>query len=127
MPELLELAGERSVIQHAKAAWNDHPCEMYLDHGSARPCMTEGHHWLPVFLQNQLYGRIINGELVWLCGTCHDNTHAWLYYLLGRWVEPRPHPPVRAKALAQKAFDFYRAAGGAESRDKLRQPDPRLF
>lgn len=95
------------VVEHAKAPAAERPCEMYRDHGSAVPCMTQGHHWYPVFLQNRVYGQIQDSTLAWLCGTCHDNIHAWLYFLLGERREPAPHPPPRAKAWAQQVFDWY--------------------
>lgn len=84
-----------------------HPCEMYRDHGSARPVVTQGHHAKPVYLQNRLYGKIVDGTLIWLCGTCHDNVHAWLYWILR---ERRFQPlgtPARAVAAAEKAMDWY--------------------
>lgn len=83
------------------------PCELYVDHGSARPSITEGHHIFPVYLQNRVYGRIERPDLIYVCSTCHENTHAWLYWLLGERREPNPHPPARAKALAQRAYDWY--------------------
>lgn len=83
------------------------PCEMYLDHGSARPSVTQGHHVFPVYLQNRKYGRIVHGELMFLCGTCHDNLHAWLYWLMGERKIPNPEPPRRAKAHAARVVDWY--------------------
>lgn len=87
----------------------DRPCAMYADHGSARPAMTQGHHIYPVYLQNRKYGQLRDGSLIFLCGTCHDNTHAWLYWLLGERREPAAPVPARAKAQAQIAFDWYNA------------------
>lgn len=95
------------AIAHERAPSALHPCEMYVDHGSARPSITQGHHAKPVYLQNRLYGRIIDGTLIWLCGTCHDNVHSWIYFLLGERREPNPHPPARAKQWAQKCVDWY--------------------
>lgn len=83
------------------------PCAMYRDHGSAAPSVTQGHHVRPVYLQNRKYGRIQDNTLLYLCGTCHDNTHAWLYWLMRERTKPNPEPPARAKALAQGAYDWY--------------------
>lgn len=81
---------------------------MYKDHGSSAPSLTQGHHIKPEFLQRRIYdGKEPHQELVYLCGTCHDNLHNWLYFLLGEWREPMPHPPARAKAWAQTAYDWY--------------------
>lgn len=82
------------------------PCEMYVDHGSSVPVITQGHHVYPVFLQNRKYGQIQDGTLQFLCGTCHDSVHAWLYWLLGERAQPAPTPP-RARLLAQRAYDWY--------------------
>lgn len=82
------------------------PCEMYRDHGSSLVVITQGHHVRPIFLQNRKYGRIQDGTLKFLCGTCHDSTHAWLYYLLGERQWPGDVPP-RAKMLAQEAYDWF--------------------
>lgn len=102
--ELLEWSLEGLPITASAA---ERPCEMYLDHGSARPAVTQWHHLFPIYLQNRVYGHIELPDLAFLCGTCHDNTHAWLYWLLGERREPTPHPPARAKALAMKAYDWY--------------------
>lgn len=83
------------------------PCQLYRDHGSARPSITQGHHLRPVYLQKRKYGRVLYGDLMWLCGTCHDNTHAWTYWLMGERKKPTPHPPLRARALAQAVIDWY--------------------
>lgn len=88
----------------------DKPCELYRDHGSAVPSVTQGHHVFPVYLQNRVDGRIMDPTLAWLCGTDHDSVHAWLYYLMGERRRPDPDPPPRAKALAQRAYDWYTAA-----------------
>lgn len=82
-----------------------HPCELYLDHGSAKPSITQGHHVKPVYLQNRKYGRIVDSTLMYLCGTCHDNVHAWLYHLMGERRMPDPVPPPRAQAQAREALD----------------------
>lgn len=92
-------------VRTAPAA--DKPCELYADHGSAVPSVTQGHHIYPVYLQNRKYGRIVSGELAYLCGTCHDNVHAWLYFIMGERREPRPTPPPRARRLAQRALDWF--------------------
>ena len=83
------------------------PCEMYRDHGSATPSVTQGHHVYPVYLQNRKFGEIRIATMVWLCGTCHDNVHAWLYWLMGERSKPNPQPPARAKAQAQIALDWF--------------------
>lgn len=101
-------------IRIASAA--DKPCELYLDHGSARPSVTQGHHPKPVYMQNEVYGKIVYGGVIYLCGTCHDNVHAWLYFLTGKRRRPDPDPPPRARAMAREAYDWYieaKAAAGA--------------
>lgn len=95
------------------AAAADRPCELYVDHGSARPSVTQGHHVFPVYLQNRIYGRITIPTLAYLCGTCHDNVHAVLYALMGERRLPDPMPPARARAMAQRAFDWYTEAVAA--------------
>lgn len=87
------------------------PCAMYKTHGSAVSVITEGHHIRPEFLQRRVYnGDTPDNEKVWLCPNCHTNLHAWLYFLLGEWREPNPHPPARSKAWAQEAYDWYQQA-----------------
>lgn len=87
----------------------DKPCELYQYH-APRPSRTQGHHRHPVYLQNRVYGKIQDPELMWLCGTCHDSTHTWISFLLGEAREPNPHPGKYHKAEAQKAVDWYRQA-----------------
>lgn len=89
------------------------PCEMYADHGSAEPAYTQGHHLRPLFLQKRLWGEVRDETLWWLCGTCHDNLHGWLYALLGEWSTPPLPPPPRARRAAQQVLDWYQAAAAA--------------
>lgn len=99
--------GREAVPIVRTAPASEHPCEMYLDHGSARPAFTQGHHRFPVYLQNRLYGRIIYGDLIWLCGTCHDNLHGWLYWIMReRRLEPVGVPP-RAQRAALEVYLWY--------------------
>lgn len=86
------------------------PCELYAHGGGSRPSVTEGHHIFPVYLQNRKYGRIRRPDLIFLCGTCHDNVHAWLYHLMGDRREPNPAPPPRAQRLAERAFEWFNTA-----------------
>jgi hypothetical protein len=83
-----------------------HPCELY-DYHRPVPARTQGHHIHPVYLQNRLFGRIVDNELLWVCGTCHDNVHEWLTFLLGEGRRPPPEPGRLAKAAAQRTFDWY--------------------
>lgn len=103
----LALAGEPM-----SASALDRPCQMYLDHGSAQPAVTQGHHRKPVYLQNRLYGRIVDPELWWLCGTCHDNVHAWLYWIMGERRQPAP-VPLRARREAEQTRDWFVGASTA--------------
>ena len=98
----LAMSGERL---EASAALR--PCEMYTDHGSARPSYTEGHHLHPVFLQNRVYGRILDPQLMWLCSTCHDNLHGELYWLLGERKRALIPVPRRARLLAEETHAWY--------------------
>lgn len=86
-----------------------HPCALYRQH---RPTvvMTDGHHRHPVFLQNEVYGRIRDPELLWVCSNCHDSIHAWLYHLLGQRKQPTVMPR-RARQEAERAYAWYMQAG----------------
>lgn len=83
------------------------PCVLYRDHGSAIPSFTEGHHRHPVYMQNEVYGGIRDPELLFVCSTCHDNIHGWLYYLTGKRRHPDPIPPPRARAEAERTLEWY--------------------
>lgn len=89
------------------------PCTLYKDHGSATPSITEGHHRHPVYMQNEVYGRIKDPELLYVCSTCHDNIHAWIYWLTGKRKQPNPLPPARARAEAQRTYEWYLSLTGA--------------
>lgn len=101
---LLELALTGDPIG---AMASDRPCELYSHSGGSRPSLTQGHHIYPVYLQNRKHGRIVRGELMFLCGTCHDNVHTWLYWIMGERKLYLPEPPPRAKALAKRAHDWF--------------------
>jgi hypothetical protein len=91
-------------IETAKAG--EHPCELYSYH---RPQVTrtQYHHTKPVYLQNDLYGKIVYGPDLWVCGSCHDSIHEWLSWLLGEARKPDPEPGRYAKASAQASYDWY--------------------
>lgn len=90
------------MIATATAA--EQPCSLYAYHAPA-VTRTQGHHVYPLYLQRRL--GVVNDEIRWLCGNCHDSVHEWLSWLLGEAREPSPHPPPRARALAQVAYDWY--------------------
>lgn len=92
----------------ATATASSRPCELYRYHAPA-PVRTQGHHRHPVYLQNRLFGRIVDNELLWVCGTCHDSVHEWVAYLLGEARRPSPEPGRLAKAEAERTVDWYRA------------------
>lgn len=96
-PPLTALASER-------------PCELYAHSCSPHPSRTQGHHRKAVYLQNRVYGKIVDGELMWLCGLCHDSVHDWLSWLLGEARKPSPEPGYKAKAEAVRTFQWYQQA-----------------
>lgn len=83
------------------------PCELYSHRASPRPSRTQGHHRHPVYLQNKVYGKIRDTELIWLCGLCHDSVHDWISFLLGEAREPSPHPGRKAKKEAEATVAWY--------------------
>jgi hypothetical protein len=90
--------------QTAKAS--DHPCELYRYH-HPYPVRTQGHHIHPVFLQNRVFGRIVDNELKWLCGTCHDSVTETIDWLLGEGRKPDPMPGRNVLVEAQRTLDWY--------------------
>jgi len=86
------------------------PCGLHAYH-APRPSRTQGHHRHPVYLQERVYGRTRDPELLWLCGTCHDSVHEWLSFLLDEARRPDPEPGRLAKAEAERSYAWYRAAG----------------
>jgi hypothetical protein len=99
------------VNEPAKAFAPEQTCQLVGYH-APEPVMVEYHHQRPVFLQNQLYGRIKYGPSLWVCSNCHDAIHAWLYYLLGEHRQP-PHIGRAAKAEAERTFAWYVAERAA--------------
>lgn len=77
----------------------EHPCQLHRYH-FPRVCVTQGHHRKPVYLQNKVWGRIVDPEVLWTCGTSHDNIHAWTYWLMGERSKPDPEPGRREKQEA---------------------------
>lgn len=95
---------DKEFLREATAA--SRPCQLHTYH-SPKPSRTQGHHRHPVYLQNRVYGHIQDSELLWVCGTCHDNIHEWLSWLLKENREPNPHPGRLAKAEATLSFQWY--------------------
>jgi hypothetical protein len=92
-----------------KAPAADQPCQI---HGYHKPkvCRTQHHHSKPQYLQLRLWGEIRYGPDTWVCGTDHDNIHAWLDWLLGDARKPNPEPGRAEKASAQGSYDWFVAA-----------------
>lgn len=88
-----------------KAFVDDETCQLVTYH-APEPVVVEYHHQKPVFLQNRLYGRILYGPSLWVCSSCHDSIHAWLYWLLGEHRQP-PRIGRAAKAEAERTFRWY--------------------
>lgn len=95
------------------------PCQLYKSH-SPWPCRVQGHHRHPVYLQNRVYGHIQDSELLWLCGTCHDNVHEWLSWLLREARKPSPEPGAYAKREAQRSYLWY--VEGMRAKDPAFEP-----
>lgn len=93
-----------------EAQASDKPCALYAHTAAPRPTRTQGHHRRPVYLQNRVYGRIRDPELMYLCGLCHDAVHDWISYLLGEARKPTIEPGMKHKAEARRTVDWYLAA-----------------
>lgn len=91
------------------------PCVLYAHTASPRPSRTQGHHRHPVYLQNRVYGRIEDPELLWACGLCHDSIHDWISWLLREARVPDPWPSPRARAEAERTVEWYRATLAANA------------
>lgn len=81
---------------------DDHPCELYGTHWPV-PIRTQYHHSRPVYLQNEVYGRIVYPADFWVCGTCHDSLHEVISWLLEEGREPSPLPGPRTKVRLKAA------------------------
>lgn len=89
-------------------------CQLYAHTRSPVPARTQGHHRHPVYLQNRVYGRIRDTELLWLCGLCHDNVHEAIGWLLGESRRPDPMPGRKALDEAERAVAWYQSAKEAQ-------------
>lgn len=87
----------------------ERPCQLYSYHWP-RPLRTQGHHRHPVYLQNRVYGHIIDNELLWVCGTCHDSLHEVISHLLGEGRKPSGHVGRKLRAEAQRTVTWYWSA-----------------
>jgi hypothetical protein len=72
-----------------------------------KPIRTQYHHSHPVYLQNRVFGRIVDPPDLWVCGTCHDSLHETIDWLLGEGREPSPKPGRKVLARAQATVDWY--------------------
>lgn len=97
------------TVESRTATAAERPCQLYTFH-APKVVRTEGHHRRPVYLQNRVYGRIRDPELLWVCGNCHDAIHEWLSWLLGEARKPNPEPGRKAKAEAARTLAWYREA-----------------
>lgn len=106
---VVEVALPEYVAAPVAATAASQPCELY-DYHAPKVVRTQGHHRHPVYLQNRVYGRILDPELLWVCGSCHDAVHEWIGFLLGETRRPDPEPGRKAKAEAETTVAWFRAA-----------------
>lgn len=99
-------------LRTARAA--DKPCALYRYH-APQVVRTQGHHTRPVYLQNRVYGRIQDPDLMWLCGSCHDAVHEGISWMLGEARKPEPMPGRLALAEARRTVAWYQAALAAKA------------
>lgn len=90
-----------------RAFFPEQGCQLVAYHAPT-PVMVEYHHQKPVELQNRLYGKIMFGPSLWVCGNCHDAIHAWLYWLLGEHREP-PYIGRAARSEAERTYAWFQA------------------
>jgi hypothetical protein len=93
------------------------PCQLYAHTDPPVVSRTQGHHRHPVYLQNRVYGRIQDPELLWVCGTCHDNIHEVLSWLLGEGRKPDPMPGWKTRQEAERTVLWFLNAGGYVDED----------
>lgn len=106
--ELMALSVKGEPLE---ALASERPCELYSYH-APKVVQTSGHHLHPVYLQNRLFGRIVDNQLMWMCSNCHAAVHEWLYWIMGEKREPSPHPGTKAKANAMATLEWYITNGG---------------
>lgn len=97
-----------TVAELRTAQASDKPCELYRYH-FPRPSRTQGHHRHPVYLQNKVYGKIKDPELMYVCGTCHDSLHDVIPWMLGEARKPLPMPGRKVQAEAARTVAWYKA------------------
>lgn len=89
------------------------PCQLYVHTSTPKPVRTQGHHRHPVYLQNKVYGKIQDSELLWVCGLCHDSIHEAIGWLLGESRKPNPMPGRNVMREAKATVKWYLDAGGS--------------
>jgi hypothetical protein len=89
----------------------DHPCELYAHTAAPIPSRTQRHHRFPEYLQRAVWGEERDDEdVMWLCGTCHDNVHEAIGWLLGETRQPNPMPGYKTLVEARYSIGRYRTA-----------------
>jgi hypothetical protein len=66
-----------------------------------------------VYLQNRVWGRIRDTELLWVCGLCHDSIHEVIAWLLGEGREPSSRPGRAVLVEARTSVAWYLEAKAA--------------
>lgn len=94
---------------------HEHPCELYAHTRPPIPIRTQYHHSRPVYLQNRVFGRIIYGPDLWVCGLCHDALHETIDWLLGEGRKPNPMPGRKTLATATRTVEWFRQASSEVS------------
>lgn len=84
----------------------EQPCELYVHNRSPLPVRTQAHHRFPEFLQRRVWGDELDGEIMWLCGLCHDAVHEWISYRLGQGR--RPNPYIEGHFLKEANYALFR-------------------
>lgn len=82
-----------------RASFAQAPCQCVRRH-SPKPLVVELHHFHPQAEQRKVWGRVLDLEVVALCGSGHDNVHRVLTALLAGAEPPATSSYLRGIAAA---------------------------
>lgn len=82
------------VDGNVRAPASVYPCEVHIDHGTARPLFVSGHHIHP-----KEWGGDPQGEILWVCEIGHQNIHSYMYAYVAKRTLPRVARKEKAWAV----------------------------
>lgn len=98
-------AVRQEVVPIATLEWAPGLCVLHKQH-RPQPALLEKHHYIPVWMQMQVWGKIKLPETIIVCPTGHTNLHVYIDHMVRSMYKSLPYISRNEKRYALAAVVF---------------------